>query len=67
MAFRFRGEFYLPLEFAAILGFYALSRSLDGTSRYATWRFEKILRYSVIIGIAASHVMLVYYKATEWA
>ena len=67
LAFRFRGEFYLPLEFAAILGFYALSRSLDGTSRYATWRFEKILRYSVIIGIAASHVMLVYYKATEWA
>ena len=68
LAFRFRGEFYLPLEFAAILGFYALSRSLDGVSRSsAKWGFDKTLRYSVIIGIAASHVVLAAYKATEWA
>jgi hypothetical protein len=66
LAFRFRGEFYLPLEFAAILGFYALSRSLDDASRSATWGFDKILRYSVIIGIAASHALLIYYKETEW-
>lgn len=66
LAFRFRGEFYLPLDFAAILGFYALGGSANDASRRTAWGVDKILRYSVIVGIAASHVLLAAYKAIEW-
>lgn len=66
LAFRFRGEFYPLLEFAAMLGFFVVSRSSLWASRSAGWRFEKAVSYSVIIGICASHVMLIAYKATEW-
>ena len=67
LAFRFRGEFYPLLEFAAILGFYVVSRSSYGVPRNANWGFDKAVSYCVIIGICASHLMLIAYKATEWA
>lgn len=66
LAFRFRGEFYLPLEFAAVLGFWVVSRSSEGASNGAGWRFDRTLRCCVIVGIAASHALLIYYKETEW-
>ena len=66
LAFRFRGEFYPLLEFAAILGFYVVSRSSNAVSHNAKWQFEKAIGYSVFIGIFSSHILLIIYQATEW-
>ena len=63
LAFRFRGEFYPILDLAALLGFHAASRF---PSPLATWRLQKAVSYSVIVGISASHTLLVAYKAVEW-
>ncbi len=67
LAFRFRGEFYPLLEFVAMLGFYAVSRSSNVLSPNEERRFEKAISYCVFIGILASHYLLSAYKAIEWA
>ena len=66
LAFRFRGEFYPLLEFAALLGFYFVTRSSDSVMPNATWRFEKALTYSVVVGIFTSHAMLGAYKVSPF-
>jgi hypothetical protein len=66
LAFRFRGEFYPLFQFAALLGFYAVSR----VSYTAKWQLEQALGYAVIVGLFASHLMLWAYKISpfqsEW-
>jgi hypothetical protein len=67
LAFRFRGEFYPLLEFAAMLGFYFVSRTPGILSATEKARFEKTVGYAVFIGILASHLLLINHSATIFA
>jgi hypothetical protein len=64
LAFRFRGEFYAPLEFAAFLGAYVLC-----TQPHAAGHRTKLLSalgYCAIIGIVGSHAVLFAHKVSPF-
>jgi hypothetical protein len=66
LAFRFRGEFYPLMEFAAMLGFYVMIQS-NRVSQTASWRPPiRAIVYAVIIGIAVSHDLVFAYQGVEW-
>jgi hypothetical protein len=65
-AFRYRGEFYPLLEFAALLGFFVLSNGSDSLSGKAQQRWQKSIAWCAIIGVIVSHILLTAYKASPF-
>jgi hypothetical protein len=65
-AFRYRGEFYPLLEFAALLGFFILNNRRDTFSDKAQQRWQKSIAWCAIIGVIVSHMLLTAYKASPF-
>jgi hypothetical protein len=61
-AFRYRGEFYLLFDFAALLGFFALCRQPLAGSQDRRLTLKPILIGSALVGIVASHLLVIAYK-----
>jgi hypothetical protein len=64
-AFRYRGEFYAFLDFAALIGFYTISQRDYAVSKRE--KLRRILIWSAVIGIVSSHVLLLAYKISPFA
>lgn len=67
LAFRFRGEFYAILEFAALLGFYTIVRSGHALSSNVKQRLETLIACIVIFSVISSHFFLAAYKVSPFA
>jgi hypothetical protein len=61
-AFRYRGEFYLLFDFAALLGFFVLCRQPLAGSEDRRLKLKPILIGSALVGIVASHLLVIAYK-----
>jgi hypothetical protein len=65
-AFRYRGEFYAFLDFTALLGFYVLSGKDHASPAKVNKKFGGLLLWSAVIGIIASHFLLIGYKLSPF-
>ena len=65
-AFRYRGEFYAFLDFTALLGFYVFSRQHHAFPTEVDKKFGRLLFWSAVIGIIASHFLLIAYKLSPF-
>jgi hypothetical protein len=65
-AFRYRGEFYLLFDFAALLGFFAVCRQPLVGSEDRKLKLKPILLGSALVGVVTSHLLVIAYKLSPF-